>query len=142
MASVHKEILIDASPESVWDAIRDVGAIHTRLAPGLVTDTQLDGDSRLVTFATGTVVRERIVGVDDERRRLAYAIVEWHATHHNASFQVFPADGGRSRVLWIADMLPDNIAPSVDGLMQRGCAVMKQTLEAASARTIPLCGRP
>ena len=69
MASIHKEIRIHARPEKVWDAVRDVGAIHTRLAPGFVVDTRLEADARVVTFANGMVVRELIVDVDDESRR-------------------------------------------------------------------------
>ena len=65
MASIHKEILIDASPDHVWDALRDFGALHTRLVPGFVTDTKLDGDARIVTFANGTVAREILVDCDD-----------------------------------------------------------------------------
>jgi len=38
MASIRKEILIDAPPEDVWAAVRDVGAVHRRLAPGFVVD--------------------------------------------------------------------------------------------------------
>ena len=74
MASIHKDIPIDASPDDVWDAMRDFGALHTRLVPGFVTDTKLDGDARIVTFASGNVARELLVGCDDDRRRLAYAI--------------------------------------------------------------------
>ena len=51
MASIHKEILIQARPQDVWAAIRDVGAVHQRLAPGFVIDARLDGDARIVTFA-------------------------------------------------------------------------------------------
>src|SRR6185295_10501506 len=130
MASIHKELLIDAPPEHIWEAIRDVGAIHTRLAREFVVDTRLDGDSRLVTFANGASVRERIVDVDDRARRLAYAAVEWKATHHNASIQVFPHGDARSRVVWIADLLPDDLADLVGGMMEKGCAAMKRTLEA------------
>lgn len=128
MASIRKEILIAARPEEVWDAIRDVGAIHTRLAKGFVTDTRLEGDSRLVTFSNGVVVRELIVDIDDGARRLAYAVVEWKARHHHASFQVL-ADGEGSRVVWMTDVLPDELRPLVDGLMEQGTAAMKQTLE-------------
>jgi Polyketide cyclase / dehydrase and lipid transport len=60
MASIHKEILVDASPDEVWAAIRDVGDIHTRLARQFVVETRLDGESRLVTFANGAAIRERI----------------------------------------------------------------------------------
>ena len=132
MASIRKEILIDAPPGTIWDAVRDVGAIHTRLAQQFVLDTRLEGDSRLVTFAGGAVVRERIVDVDDRARRLAYSVVEWRATHHNASIQVFPAGDRRSRIVWIADLLPDELADLVGGLMEQGCAAMKRTLETAA----------
>jgi len=133
MASIHKEVLVDASPAQVWDAIRDVGAIHTRLAREFVVDTKLEGDSRIVTFASGLVARERIIDVDDRARRLAYSIVEGRPTYHHASIQVRAESDGRSRVVWIADLLPDDLAGAVGGMMEQGCAAMKQTLEAAAA---------
>jgi Polyketide cyclase / dehydrase and lipid transport len=129
MASIHKEIVVEASAEAVWSAVRDVGAIHTRLARQFVVDTRLEGDSRVVTFAGGIVVRERIVDVDDRARRLAYSVVEGRPTHHNASIQVFPDGSGRSRIVWIADLLPDDIAGLIGGMMEQGCAAMKNTLE-------------
>jgi hypothetical protein len=33
MATVRKEILTKAGPEMAWHAIRDIGALHTRLQP-------------------------------------------------------------------------------------------------------------
>lgn len=132
MASVHKEVVINAPAEHIWEALRDVGAIHTRLAHEFVVDTRLDGDSRLVTFANGAVVRERIVDVDDRARRLAYSVIEWRASHHNASIQVFPDGATRSRLVWIADLLPHDLADLVGGLMEQGCAAMKHTLEESS----------
>jgi hypothetical protein len=133
MASIHKEILVDAAPEDVWAAIRDIGAIHTRLAQQFVVDTTLDGDSRLVTFANGAQIRERIIDVDDRRRRLAYSVVEWRATHHNASLQVCAEGETGSRIVWIADLLPNDLAALVDGLMEEGCAAMKRTLNGRGA---------
>lgn len=132
MASIRKEFAVEAPAEKVWDAIRDVGAVHSRLARGMVRDTRLDGDSRVVTFANGEVVRERIVGIDEHARRLAYAVVGWHTTHHNASFEVVRNGDSGSRVIWTTDLLPDDLAPLVDGLMEQGSAAIKQTLEAAS----------
>ena len=129
MASIHKEMLIAAPPERVWGAVRDIGGVHTRLAREFVVDTRLEGTSRLVTFADGTVVREQIVDVDEGRRRLAYSVVEWQLTHHNASFQVFPDGAGRTRLVWIADLLPDGLADLVGGFMEQGCAAIRRTLE-------------
>jgi hypothetical protein len=131
MASICKDIVIDAPADHVWDAIRDVGAIHTRLAHGFVLDTRLDGDTRVVTFAGGTVVRERIIDVDDRRRRLAYAIVEGRPTYHHAAFEVHADGDRRSRVVWITDLLPDDLAGLFGGMMEQGCAAMKRTLEAS-----------
>jgi uncharacterized protein YndB with AHSA1/START domain len=136
MASIHKEVIVDAPPEVVWSAIRDVGAIHTRLAKQFVLDTRLEGDSRLVTFAGGTVVRERIVDLDDRARRLAYSVVEGKPTHHNASIQVFPEAAGRSRIVWIADLLPNEIAEFIGGMMDQGCAAMKKTLESTADQAV------
>ncbi len=131
MASIRKEFTVNARPADVWNAIRDLEAIHTRLAQGFVTDTRLEGDSRVVTFANGAVVRELIVDVDDHARRLAYAVVEWQTTHHNASFQVFDHGDG-SRVVWIADLLPNKLADMVSGFMEQGVAAMKRTLDAVA----------
>jgi carbon monoxide dehydrogenase subunit G len=130
MASVHKEVQIDRPAAEVWDAIRDVGAIHTRLARDFVVDTRLEGDSRLVTFSTGAVARERIVTVDDPERRLAYSVIEGRFTHHNASIQVIATGNRTSRLLWTADLLPDTLAGFIDGMMEQGAQAMKRTLEA------------
>jgi len=133
MASIRKELIVDAPADHVWAALRDIGQVHTRLAREFVIDTRLDGDSRLVTFANGEVVRERIVDIDDRARRLAYAVVDWRTTHHNASFQVTPDGDGRSRLTWITDMLPDSLADLVGGFVDQGCVAIKRTLETSAA---------
>ena len=136
MASIQKEILIEASPENVWAAVRDVGAVHQRLVPGVLVDARLDGDARVVTFASGAVARELLVDVDDKARRFAYAVVEGplRATHHNASMQVFANGKGRSRLVWITDVLPNDLAASISTLVEQGSAAMKLTLEKEAAR--------
>src|SRR5262245_40289714 len=130
MASIRKEIVIEAPAASVWDAVRDVGAIHRRLAPGFVVDTRLEPGLRVVTFANGLVLRELIVDVDDTSRRLVWAAVEGRATHHNGSMQVLDEGEGehRCRVVWVTDVLPHELAAAVEPLMTQGMAVMQQTL--------------
>jgi len=134
MASIHREIRIEETPENVWDALRDVGAIHRRLAPGFVTDVQLEPGARIVTFGNGMVVRELIVDVDDEARRVAWSVVGGSMTHHNASAQVFPAvpsdkDGpSASRFVWIADLLPHELAPAVTAMIEQGLDAIRRTL--------------
>jgi carbon monoxide dehydrogenase subunit G len=129
MASIRREIQVEAGAEQVWGAIADVGAIHTRLAPGFVVDTRLEDGARIVTFGNGLVARELIVDVDHASRRLVWAVVGGRPTHHNASLQVLVEDERRSRVIWIADLLPDELAAPIAALIDQGMAVMKQTLE-------------
>ena len=129
MASIRREIHVEAGAEQVWDAIADVGAVHTRLAPGFVIDTRLEGGARVVTFGNGLVARKLIVDVDHGRRRLVWAVVGGRPTHHNASLQVVAEGERRSRMIWIADLLPNELASPIASLIDQGMAVMKKTLE-------------
>ena len=130
MASIRREITIDATPDDAWAALRDFGALHERLAPGFVTDARLDGGDRIVTFFTGTVVREVLVDLDDDARRLVWSIVDGPYTHHNGAAQVLDRGGGRTRFVWVTDILPHELAERTTEMMERGLAVIKQTLEA------------
>ena len=110
MASIHNDVSLPAPAHDVWDAVRDFGALPQRLAPGFVTACQLDGDARIVTFANGSVAREVLVDCDDARQRLVYAIDNERLKHYSASVQVI-ADGEAScRLVWIIDMLPNELA--------------------------------
>ncbi|GAA2085957.1 SRPBCC family protein [Actinomadura alba] len=135
MASIRHEILIDASPEHIWDVLRDVGAVHERLLPGRVTSTRIDGDQRFLTFPDGHVIRELIVAIDDGARRLAYAVVEGARPpleHHHASFEVRPEDDKRGRLIWTTDVLPHALAAEIRIRVERGAWEMKQAIEATA----------
>lgn len=129
MASIRLEMNLRADPWNVWDAVRDVGAIHTRLAPDFVTNVTLDGDARIVTFANGMTAKELIVDIDDGVRRLVWSVVEGRPTHHNGAIQIFPSNGG-CRLVWIADLLPHELARPIAAMMQQGMDAMKKNLEA------------
>lgn len=134
MASIQKEILINASPDAVWSALREFGALHTRLAKGFVTDTRLvdEGRKRIVTFSNGSTAQEILVGLDDGLKRIAYAVVESaQITQHSASAQVFDAGENQSRFVWTTDLLPDAVAPYISAQMDLGAAAIKKTLEEA-----------
>jgi hypothetical protein len=137
MASVRKEILIDVPPAQAWDALRDWGALHARLVPGFAVATEVDGRDRVVTFFNGTVYRERIIAVDEVSRRLVWSIVDGPYQHHNASAQVLEAPEGRTRFVWIADLLPDEAAERTSGSMEQALKTIKQTLETAAASDSP-----
>ena len=107
--------------------------MHTRLARGFVVDTRLEGDARIVTFGNGLVAREVIVTLDEGARRLAYSARSERLMHHSASIQVLAAGNGTSRVVWLADLLPNEAAGYVGEMMEAGAAAMKKTLERAAA---------
>ena len=133
MASVRKETAIAVPADVAWSALADWPAVHERLAPGFIVDSRVEGEDRIVTSFTGAVVRERIVTVDDEARRLAWSIVDGPYAHHHASAQVLSDGDDRCRFVWIADVLPHAAAEVTSELMQRGIGVIKATMEATPA---------
>jgi hypothetical protein len=134
MATIYKEFVVQAGVDQVWDALRDFGAVHQRLAPGFVTDCRLEEEgARVVTFANGAVARELLVGVDESARRLCYTVAGSQAAHHNASAQVFAEGPERTRFVWITDVLPHEHAKYIDAMMAQGAEVMKSAL----ARPVP-----
>lgn len=133
MASIRKEIRISAAVERVWDALKDVGALHTKLVPGFVKDTVLEGNSRVVVFSNGMSVREDIVSVDAVQRRVAWAVVGQQFRHYNGAAWVEADPKGGSRFIWTVDLLPNEMASQVEQMMTTGIAVVRQTMETAKA---------
>jgi hypothetical protein len=132
MASIYREVVIEAPPDHVWDAIRDVGQVRERVAPGFVVATRMEGEARIVTFADGRQVTERIVGIDDAVRRFSYSAPS--LTLHNASFQVFDYSAGWTKLMWITDVLPHEAAGFIASNMDKGLAIAKTTLEKSARR--------
>jgi hypothetical protein len=133
MASIRKEFTIEADVADVWAAVRDIGALHTRLAKGFVVDTRLDGEARIVTFANGIVARELIVDIDEAQRRLVWSVVGGRMTHHNASLQVFAEGDDRCRAIWIADLLPNDLKDPISAMIDAGSVAIQRTLARSSS---------
>jgi carbon monoxide dehydrogenase subunit G len=130
MAAIHHQIVIDVPAQTVWDAVQDVGALHTRLVPGFVVATEMldkaQYPTRRVTFANGMVADEIIVDHDRERRRLAWSVQG--VDHHNGVMTVLDAGTG-SLVTWTADVLPAELAERTSPMMALGLSAMKAHLE-------------
>jgi hypothetical protein len=132
MATIVRDALIDAPPAQCWDAVRDFSGLHERLARGFVTAVTMVGErERQVTFFTGAVATEMLVGIDDQSMRLAYTVVDGplQATHYNASAQVIPHGAQQSRFVWTIDVLPDKLASRTAELMETGLRAIRTTLE-------------
>ena len=132
MGSLRREIVVRASVDEAWDAIADIGALHTRLVPGFVVATRLEPGARIVTFADGSIVREPIVALDAATRRLAWTAEGGRTTHYNASAQAFAEPAGGARIVWTADFLPDDLAPQLGAAMDAGMAAMQTALDAVA----------
>jgi Polyketide cyclase / dehydrase and lipid transport len=131
MTTIRKNIDIDAPAAHVWDVVRDVGAIHTRFTPGFVTDTRLEPGARVVVFANGLEVRELIIDVNEELRRLAYCARSKSFEHHSASFEVVSLSSTRTRLIWTTDVLPDAAADLIRPMIEQGSIIIHRTLSKA-----------
>jgi len=131
MASIPNDIPLNAPAREVWDAVRDFGALHRRLVPGFVTACELDGDARIVTFSNGSVAREVLVDCDEARQRLVYAISNDRLKHYSASVQVVADGANNSRLLWTIDMLPNELAPYVEGQTKEAVRAMHRAFAPA-----------
>lgn len=132
MASIHNDVSLSARAGDVCDAVRDFGALHQRLVPGFVTACQLDGEARIVTFANGSVAREVLVDCDDARQRLVYAINSERLTHYSASVQVIADGEAQCRLVWIIDMLPNELAAYVQEQTKAAVIAMHKAFSAPS----------
>lgn len=133
-AIVRKEFIVEAPVEFVWSALRDFGALTTRLVRGFVTDCKLDGTARIVTFANGSISREELVEWSDADRRLVYTIPSERMTWHRASAEVAPEGEGRTRFVWTTAVAPAALGDYISGQMDAGVVALKATLEADAAR--------
>ena len=135
MASIRRETLIDTRVEDAWNALRDFHAVHERVVPGFVTDCRPDDGARLVVFYDGVTTREVPVVIDDDRRRLVYAIApgELGLEHYNAAAEVTGEAGGGTRFTWTIDLLPDELAETIGERMDLGIAAIKKTWESRAA---------
>ena len=61
------------------------------------------------------------------RQRLAYAVASERMTQHNASMQIIAEGATRCRVIWITDVLPNEIASYIEAQMELGAAAMQKT---------------
>ena len=133
MATIRSEIKTRAKPSEVWSAIRDIGALHTRLVPGFVANTRLEPGARVVTFVNGVTLREPIVALDDEARRLVWTHEGGRARHYNGALEVSEAAGGLTLVVWTADFLPDDIGGYMAQAIEAGMAAMQRSLDRLAA---------
>jgi hypothetical protein len=132
MAYFQQSMVINVVASVAWDALRDVGNLHTRLVQGFVTDCHFDGHTRHIKFANGVTAAERIVAVDDQDKRVSWTAISERLTHHNAFAQVFAFGLHSCKLVWTVDLLPDSMEPAIAAMVGAGLKAMKATLESSS----------
>lgn len=129
MPSIHKQITVEVDTATAWASLRRVAEARELFAP-VLTDSRLEGGIRTVRFANGMNLREQILDVDDERRRVAYAALDTPGmTYHHASMQIVDAGPGRCTFVWITDFLPADVRANIAPLVEEGAAALKRNLE-------------
>jgi hypothetical protein len=130
MASVIREIIIDAAPEKVWAAVGDFANGPMQISPGVFVNCRLDEPGvRTLTFADGTVARERLIARDEQPRRIVWGWVGDEVAHDNTSIQVFAEGKTQSRLVWIHDTLPDELTAWLATAMDQLAPVFQQALK-------------
>ena len=127
MASIRREVIVDIPAASAWSLLADfvnAGALFA----GVLTRCRRIGDVRMVTFANGRKIVERLVALDNSERRIVYTALNGALSHHSASMQIVE-DGPACKFVWVSDFLPDEAAANVAPLVEAGCRAIKQNLE-------------
>lgn len=130
MATIRKEFRVASPIDTVWAALADFQAVHTKLARGFVVASEPEegGAVRAITFANGMRARERLVSVDAALKRVVYTIQDSpNFTFYAGSAQLIEDQGG-TRFVWTVDLLPDAMAAPVSGMMDAGLEAMRTTL--------------
>jgi polyketide cyclase/dehydrase/lipid transport protein len=131
MASIRTEFQIDVDADRIWRVIGDWADGPVDMAEGHVLSSHVEGDVRVVTFAKGSVARERLVARDEAARRIVYSLIGDTVCpeHDNTAMQIVADGPGRCRFVWSRDVLPDELAGPLLAAMEEAAPVIKRTLE-------------
>ena len=133
MASIHIESAVAVSADTAWQALKRVGDAAALFAP-VLAGAEMHGDIRTARFGNGLIIHERVVDVDDARRRVSYSALDSPVlTYHHASMQIVEDAPGRCRFLWTTDFLPAEAASGLQPLIDAGTQALKANLERGPA---------
>jgi carbon monoxide dehydrogenase subunit G len=114
--TIYRETRINAPVDDVWSALEDVGAINRLI--DFLGEVTVDGDQRTCELGDQGLLKELMVSIDPELRRVAYTIEEspFGFRHHHASMQAVP-DGDGTRFVWWTDFQPaENAGPLAEAI--------------------------
>lgn len=112
-ATIRHEIEIARPADQVWGLVGAPARIQEWF-PG-ITASEVHGDERFVTNAGGNRVRERILELDDERRRFQYELLLPVCTFHRGTVEVRELAKDRCCVLYTTEAEPAALALAIGG---------------------------
>ncbi|ONH28077.1 SRPBCC family protein [Pseudofrankia asymbiotica] len=118
MPSIHLSTEVSTDPDTAWSVLAAYSRGEDRIF-SVVEKVVMDGNARVVTTVDGYTVRENLVTVDPEHRRLSYTIPAWSEAniYHFAVMEILPVDGVGCRLRWITDYLPEE--PLAESRLER-----------------------
>ena len=116
-------------PAEVWDALADVGALHTRLVARASSPMppRAGRARRHLRQRHGRARADR--RRRRRRRRVAWSVVGGRLTPPQRERAGVRRRRRRAALVWIADLLPDEHAPAIAGMIEQGLAAMKRHLD-------------
>jgi hypothetical protein len=128
MASIRRQIRIARAAPDVWAVVGKPAAL-AEWFPGVV-DAQVDGNTRVITTASGIPMPEEIVTNDPLQRRFQYRITSPIVRSHLGTIDVFDLDDGTSLVSYATDCEPDALALIIGGACGNALHELQRQLEA------------
>jgi carbon monoxide dehydrogenase subunit G len=128
MADGKAEIFIDASPDEIWNLIRDYGGLESYM-PG-IESCPLDGDVRTIGMM-GIEIKEQLRSSDDATRTLSYSVIESpmdNLESHLATISIAP-EGTGSHVTWAVEVEPDELLGLFQPVYEGALQALKPKLE-------------
>lgn len=127
MATVRREVRINAPADEVWALLGDPAAIP-KWFPGIV-DATVDGTTRVITTASGLPIPEEIVTLDPLLRRFQYRVQLPVVRSHLGTIDVFDLGDGTSLVSYGTDAEPDTFALVIGGATGPALEQLRALLE-------------
>ncbi|MFC1713350.1 SRPBCC family protein [Candidatus Poribacteria bacterium] len=137
MASISKDITINAPLDAVWKVARAFESIH-EWHPAIESLKMVEGEEeprRILTLGNGALADERLVELDDDKHIHTYIILDSPIplTDYRATINV-QSEGTQSRVNWSATYKPNPGEDAacekiVSGVFESGLEALKQQLE-------------
>jgi uncharacterized protein YndB with AHSA1/START domain len=130
---IHQEAIIDAAPEQVYAVLTD-GA---KFAAATGMPAQLSDREGEAFMLFGGRVEGRQIELVPGRRvvqawRFGAAHPEpWDAGVYSVVRFTLTSQGDATKFVWIADVLPDDLASRTEAMMEQGINTIKGTLEAS-----------